>query len=147
MRFSDAIALGRTMIQPCPLAVFGDRNNGCAQGMAIAAVGGYDRWTAGYTSRDFWPWTIKHEEIPCACQSRGGYGENTLGVVAHLFDKHVFGDKTWTLDQLIDWVRSIEPPEPEEALAVSTQPDRALEHVRCGDGISGKILGVNPNPV
>ena len=31
------------------------------------------------------------------------------GIVVHLFNKHVMGDKTWTLQALADWVSQFEP--------------------------------------
>src|SRR5437899_8234398 len=61
-----------------------------------------------------WQWTrrIVTEQ---SCES--AIGEHNLGeAITHLFDTHVmqpkeWGVKAWTLDQLIDWVRSVEPAE------------------------------------
>ena len=39
----------------------------------------------------------------------------TLGSISiHLFNDHVMTKKEWTMDQLIDWVATVEPPDPEE---------------------------------
>jgi hypothetical protein len=35
-------------------------------------------------------------------------------VIVHLFNYHVVTAKDWTIERLADWVRSIEPPEPNE---------------------------------
>jgi len=51
---------------------------------------------------------------------------NLSMVVVHLFNDHVMTRKDWTLDQLIDWVRSVEPADPEEKAseaAVSNVPE------------------------
>jgi len=37
-----------------------------------------------------------------------------MNIIVHLFNYHVMTKKDWTMDQLIDWVRSVEPPDPEE---------------------------------
>jgi hypothetical protein len=43
-----------------------------------------------------------------------------IGIV-HVFNYHVCTVKDWTLDQLIDWIRTIEPAE-EEAPVAAEEP-------------------------
>jgi hypothetical protein len=125
MRLSEAIALGRTLIHPMPGFVLDYAGlNGCALGMGYKASGGTEKvhpleCTIGLEEViRVWPWlenTIK--QLPCKCESSL---YNYAQVIGHLFDDHIMdgtidsgplpGDR-WTLDQLIDWVRSVEPEE------------------------------------
>lgn len=68
-----------------------------------------------------WPWLDgKKVTIPCDCEY-AGCSRHTGMVIAHLFDKHVMSThKHWTLEQLIDWVRSVEPEEPTETNTETT---------------------------
>ena len=117
MRASTAINLGRSMIR----WVAGTRNDGhgsgCALGMAEKAVG--HTWD--------WSWsTSATMSFPCTCNLRAaimGSGCewsfhtapcSAMNIIVHLFNYHVMTKKDWTMDQLIDWVRSVEPPDPEE---------------------------------
>jgi hypothetical protein len=91
---------------------------------------------------ELWPKTaVKYVLVPCKCNlDRWGI----QGVIQHLFDHHVyreFGTKSvWTLDQLIDWVRSVEEddgPMPVEARtgAAAEEPslaENARADVPCG---------------
>src|SRR5207248_7167494 len=64
--------------------------------------------------------------LPCGCEKGtmimgsgcgGTFYSGSMVVVnaiVHLFNYHVMTKKDWTMDQLIDWVRSVEPPDPEE---------------------------------
>jgi hypothetical protein len=123
MRLSEAIALGRTAIQPASGRVFNsDRTRGCAFGMAGAAIGA--KWSSAVLEHDTeraWPWLRGESIRPCKCphwRQSGTY----LQAIAHLFDAHLMQDRCYwwdigeeaepmTLDQLIDWVRSVEPQE------------------------------------
>jgi hypothetical protein len=60
MRLSDAIALGRTLIKPnpCYTLLCGE---GCACGMALAAVGEI-RGTR-LTLAEHWPWTASNGDL------------------------------------------------------------------------------------
>lgn len=127
MKISTAIALGRTMIK----AIAGTRNNGfgegCALGMAEAAIG-----TTGApfgASEEAWPWILsRRSPLPCGCTGSvmfGGcnhepyYGRSLpfVSSIVHLFNYHVMTKKDWTLDQLIDWIASVEPADLEEIVA------------------------------
>ena len=60
-----------------------------------------------------WPWVRTLRKYPCGCVP----GEDVVAaVIAHVFDRHVAAGE-WTREQLADWIRQIEPPEPSEAVA------------------------------
>ena len=131
MRLSDAIATGRVAVIPRGgMFLFGD-GSGCALGMAGVAAGllSLNRIAGcGEIDKFFrqWPWTRDLRFVPpCRCY---GY-ERELGacqIIGHTFDEHVI-TRDWTLDQLIDWVRSVEPAEPESAIAESLQSTELVE--------------------
>lgn len=115
MRLSDAIATGRVLVEHK-----GGNIAGCAIGMALASGGGADYMFQGLG--DMWHWTIQ-AVVDRPCGNCGGFfnnddgmmvmhGAGFSGALAHMFDVHVMQEKDWTLDQLIDWVRSVEPNEP-----------------------------------
>jgi len=126
MRLSDAIALGRTLLTPYA-GVIEYNGKGCAIGMGLKACGKSANVHDALTDAG-WGWTgnfnIPHP-MPCGCtRYEVNIGMNHGGsLIAHLFDFHVFGKRDWTLDQLIDWVRSVEPaeatPQTEQAVAES----------------------------
>lgn len=123
MKISTAIALGRTMIKP----LGGTRRNtsgdsGCAIGMAESAIGYPARFEA------VWPSScLKRLPLPCGCSGNIMLGSMAIGLssgretlisaIVHLFNFHVMTAMDWTLDQLIDWVASVEPQDPEEVNA------------------------------
>lgn len=113
MRLSEAIALGRVLLTPIPGNYFSGDNSGCALGMGLAGVGCKSRDTA-VIEKDLdkhWSWMNNRiPSLPCGCVSTNF---DIATNIVHLFDEHVCGNKDWTLDQLIDWVRSVEPAEPE----------------------------------
>jgi hypothetical protein len=122
MRLSQAIALGRTLCSPVPATQDDLNGGGCALGMGARALG--LKFFHGYSLNEInYPTLRNRVEMPCSCDlPRGDYWYGTLGgAIAHFFNEHVFGAKDWTLDQLIDWVRSVEPaeetPRPTDALA------------------------------
>jgi hypothetical protein len=111
MRLSDAIAMGRVLIKLNP-GLFLDPfcNQGCALGMGLAAVDGRKVKDNQERIAELWPWTSD------ICP-RGSRNENTrfcerwsyaheIGAMAY----RVY-EKLMSLDQLIDWVRSVEPEE------------------------------------
>lgn len=132
MRLSEAIALGRTLLNPVPGSLFAGEDGGCAQGMALRCIGKKTTAESRLGIGDDWPWTLEVVgKFPCECVegrpeifSDGWFPyADTRSAIAHLFDSHVMGrHQDWTLDQLIDWVRSVEPAEPplpEQAIAES----------------------------
>ena len=118
MRLSDAIAMGRMLAKPCPGAYIRSGPEACALGMAaLAAINlPHVRITSTEILAE-WPWLRIVLPIPCECG-----GETSVRyIIEHLFDDHVIdrhGCNVWTLDQLIDWIRSVEPAEAEEVQAM-----------------------------
>lgn len=125
MKLSLAIATGRTVLTPYAGYFLARGQRGCALGMAGIADGlalveegprvAIENYKAIETH---WPW-LKTEGPKCpVCGNSSNHFYTDL--IAHIFDAHVAGIKSeWTLDQLIDWIRSVEPAEPatEEAQA------------------------------
>lgn len=110
MKLSEAILLGSTVVR-CGERhdpKFEDRTAkvGCALDMACVAAGGRN-W---YETERYWPWTGERapKEIVEFAQSVPEW----KFVIAKLYDCRVLRDKTWTLDQLVSWVASVEPLEP-----------------------------------
>lgn len=138
MKMSLAMALGRTMIK----ALAGTRSNGdgygCALGMAEAAISKTDTWSA---SEHVWPWILSPVgPLPCGCTGRVmGSGCNyesydgspvvSVKSIVHLFNYHVMTKKDWTLDQLIDWIASVEPADPEEVVVAPEPVEKEIVQV------------------
>lgn len=119
MRLSDAIALGRTLMPFNP-----DCWCTCAVGLAGAAIGKtIDRWCE--VTLDF-PLLSAEFKIPrTAFNTSGSYtavqGPCRKAVIGELRPCwFIISNLAWavkekriTMDELIDWVRSVEPPEAE----------------------------------
>jgi hypothetical protein len=104
--------------------------------MAGQAIGGFKGDEFGIISMqdaiNEWPWLHTWIKGACSCPSWATVGTISQAI-AHLFDAHVMQDKRyqdlsaknepWTMEQLIDWVRSVEPDEAPPSLpdAVATQ--------------------------
>ena len=123
MRLSEAIALGRTTIEKFIAAEL----NGCALGMAANAIGIKKDYCQLYEA---WPWLGAMEFSRCpvdGCPHPSFMAPAHR--IGHLFDAHVVcvGEPftRWTLDQLIDWVRSVEPNED-----ASESAEQLLEEIR-----------------
>ena len=112
---SVAILLGRHTIEhpnACDIEA-------CAIPMALNAVGissagedVFDRLITPYhTLTDYWPWLCgKQIECPWCHTDIGGGAIMGAAVVFHPFDHHVSNGEI-TLEQMCDWIRSIEPAE------------------------------------
>lgn len=104
MRLSDAIALGRTLLIARSMGKSKNfpccgPNEGCALDMAVAAIGvKSNRWL---DAQNHWGWLNK---------SASPFDSWAL-VLGTTFDREVMIRKSMTMDQFIDWVRSIEPNE------------------------------------
>jgi hypothetical protein len=104
MRLSEAIALGRMLLSP-KVAGKGSTlncgpNEGCALDMALAALGvESNSWC---DAKRHWNWLNK-----TANNSMNTWAF-TVGIK---FDMQVLFSKSMTMDEFIDWVRSIEPNE------------------------------------
>lgn len=118
MRLSDAIAMGRVLVSELKAGSM----DGCVLGMAAKAIG---TPTSGNMGDCFsklerqWPWL--RNEVPEGVVSTAG---NWTGAIWYRFDIEVMIERTLTLDQLIDWVRTIEPPE--TVGAAPTNPDQPV---------------------
>lgn len=119
MRASEALIAGSTMMKAMPYRMTNeDQSLGCALGMMGKAMG------CACCTGSYFGWL--HEDLkvltPCGC-SYNLYPAGTAdpdidtnyliasywGCVAHIFNQHVCGDKTWTIEQLADWVESVDP--------------------------------------
>jgi len=101
MKLSDAIALGQHLIKWTNGRTLYD-GQGCACGMALAAHGEQLADVGDFYNR--YPWAKEH---------------GLWVQITHEFDRVLRGQLT--LDQLIDWVRSIEPAEEEAPVAAIEQ--------------------------
>jgi hypothetical protein len=123
MKLSDAILLGSTLLAPQAGRQYSAENqSGCALGMAalargctfhtVHAVPPQERRTLGVEG--VWgTWTLALIRRPCKCFFLLVPRKlRVKEIIAHLFDYHVVRKKDWTLEQLVDWVRTVEPVEP-----------------------------------
>jgi hypothetical protein len=139
MKLSDAIALGRTLCKSVPYEQDDLQGGGCALGMAARAMDTHvvGRFWIGITNGGSAAVFLgKPAEYPCGCKwhtslmVRDDTHNKAYRIVGlaliHVFNEHVHGDHTWTLDQLIDWVREQE---------AKYEPEGAKTEV-CSDAIS-----------
>ncbi len=112
MRMAQAILLGSTMLK-WVRGVIDSGDGGCALGMANA--GGVD-WSSQR-------WINQHldAQLPCDCDTTKqimcggaimGWFDTRwtkLNTLVHLFNYHVMTTKDWTIEQLCDWVDSVDP--------------------------------------
>jgi hypothetical protein len=125
MRLSDAIATGRVTIEKLEAGLL----KSCVLGMALNAIGRSDATdesvpckVSGYAViQATWPWTSTRIRHPL-----WGHYEYAYALIYQLFDDFVM-KRRMTLDELIDWVRSVEPAEPEPAVAESLQSTELVE--------------------
>ncbi len=122
MRISEAIALGRTLIQPLAgVHLTGDQTQGCAWGMVQMAAGRDNMQALHIASNRIFL------TLPCGCTGNIIKGGMTLGrstgrealdiAIVHLFNDHVMTKKDWSMEKLIDWLATVEPADPEEVQA------------------------------
>lgn len=113
MQLSEAILIGSVGIQ----AFAGERCNfstsdkqGCALGMAEFAIG---RFGSSCAAEKEWPWLegeYSGKYYPCGCCKAPSWANYTC-VIAQTFNNHVMGKGDWTIEQLADYVRTVEPRE------------------------------------
>jgi hypothetical protein len=122
MKLSDAILLGSTMVAAeADGQYFPENQAGCALGMAAIAKGCrfhrvprgslplVDRRTMGVEGV-LGNWVLALVARPCQCWRFFTPREMPIkDIIAHLFDRHVMVRKDWTLDQLAEWVKTVEP--------------------------------------
>jgi hypothetical protein len=125
MRLSEAIALGRTLCVSVPFKQDDGEGGGCALGMAARAVGKERMYGLQQIFECDFKVIGQPCASPCGCGIDNWFSQTVGESITHVFNKHVHGDKTWTLDQLIDWVRSVEPAE------TQAQPEPSTELLTC----------------
>lgn len=132
MRLSIGIMMGRHTIEN-PV---GGILDACAIPMALNSVGrkllgapdrGITIFEAElYPGNDYsqiveeWPWLIGFK-TQCKWCDDGCILYGTQ-IIFHPFDTHVMRNGTITLEQMCDWIHSIEPAEPEESAASELIP-------------------------
>lgn len=123
MRLSEAILAGSVLI---PKTAPGNIDM-CAIGMAIKALGLPTRTDLGVNYNALfvnWPWT-ERADLPKPCDCAVAAGEPVYVSIYHIFDSHIFDPYyDWTLDQLCQWVDSVDPT-PKETVEES----QAVEEV------------------
>lgn len=134
MRLSDAIGLGRTLVR---VHRAGDIR-GCALGMSFLAIGGNpaDVGPNFESIKAEWPWLKERRFDPL--YSPNNSSANFIAYCKSVwlrFDDLVMGGGM-TLDQLIDWVRSVEPPEP-DAPQISTEVNQPTQEAVTSDTNGG----------
>lgn len=112
MRLSDAMALG-PMVAKLNRGQFTlDECEGCAMGVALRATGYRGKLGNMFTVRKYWPWAT--DAVWFAITKR--YFEVVAG--------------TMTFEELLDYVRSVEPAEQEEP-----QQEALAEQATVGRGL------------
>jgi len=117
MKLSEAILLGSSLLVPESGHLFrvglDGIERGCALGMACKAISHpISEYSTMPDVYEVWPWTMKPlKNVNVSCCER--LGHCTIGQgIAHIFDIHVSNGE-WSLEQLSEWVASIEPATPE----------------------------------
>ncbi len=120
MKLSEAILLGSTVLAPkAGGQLFTEKQAGCALGMAAVARGCSFRPVTHFDQKDkrtlgtegVWgSWVLTPVARPCKCWRFLVPREMRIkDIIAHLFDHHVMRRRNWTLDQLVEWVKTVEP--------------------------------------
>lgn len=141
MRAAEALRLGSLVMEPLfGQCVFNSEDDGmgCAIGMINKANGVPARRNHAHTMVVEYPWMRNlTSEIPCKCPS-SHTGETIVSVLAHVFNMHVAPGRpayvwnvvTLTIDQLADWLDSVDPTprqeEKTEVLTISTTCEKVF---------------------
>lgn len=128
MRLSDAIALGRVLMPKMKRGTL----EGCALGMGLLAVGRSTFSECAYDGENYvgllqeWPW------LSAELSSMDDRYKTTMPFfLGGMFDEDVMNNKSMTLDQFIDYVRSIEPNEDVVEATSTTRKGSANEGDKC----------------
>lgn len=123
MQLSESMGMGRVLLKPRPfLLLTDDGTGGCALGMAGKATGTQCTFD-GIAER--WPWLVDVFKTPQCPVCQEPYVAYFI-LIGHIFDHHVMVQKDWNFDQLIDWVRSVEPPEETATESYPVQIEQAV---------------------
>lgn len=132
MKLSEAILAGSTGIRAIAGTRYGFKEgspHGCALGMAEFSIGLFGHPVGAEGNWEWLNQSYTAEFFPChCCPTLRGSTYST--VIAQTFNNHVMGRKDWTLEQLVDYVRSIEPAEetdPELAEQYRAEEEAAAE--------------------
>jgi hypothetical protein len=124
---SEAILLGSSQIRWLAGTRGHNTGAGCALGMAEIANQGSGRYRGAET---IYPWLTQEvsSHLPCGRGHKyydvSGFHDRYSTAIAHIFNEHVMGDHTWSIEQLADWVRSVEPPATKEEVVVQPHKRR-----------------------
>lgn len=106
MRAHEALILGSGVMRPAPGIIANSTETaGCALGMIGKATGSPHNWLVKF------PWLANKHQCcftPC-CHQPVPVDGSVANVITHIFDVHVFGDQTWTLERLADWINRQDP--------------------------------------
>lgn len=112
MKFSELMLTGNTVAKARP-GSFRSQAGDSACALGLAAIGNGCTFgsygTAGVSTERtgnaelLWPWLTNFAKRPCHCFWKP---RNMMvrDIVTHLFDHHVFGFRTWSLERLGEWV-------------------------------------------
>jgi hypothetical protein len=122
MRTSEALMMGSLQLSPKPYCVDDGNGFGCAIGMIDVANGRVStHWSGGDVE-----WMILGVPLPCSCKTTCELWTAASAMI-HLFNEHVCKDiftpnrlqpyggedytmaDKWTLEQLADWLESVDP--------------------------------------
>jgi hypothetical protein len=124
MKLSEAILLGSTVLAPKAGIQYSstpEAQYGCALGMAAIAnacsfVKNNEPIPKGDSARSLgtagvWgEWVREETRRPCSCWFLMPRTMPVQEVITHIFDHHIMGKRhDWSLDQLVEWVRTVEP--------------------------------------
>ena len=121
MKLSEAILLGSTVLAAKAGGQhFSENQAGCALGMAAVARGctfGPARHPVDkkeqrtLSAERIWgDWLLHTVVRPCRCWRFAIPRKRRVkDIIAHIFDYHVMTKRNWTLEQLVAWVKTVEP--------------------------------------
>ena len=122
---SEALMLGSTLLRPKAYTLNDGNGNGCALGM-IAEARGFRRDRSGAYPLEAGRGVPWGDDYPCTC-----VGPISSPLV-HIFNEHVCGDRTWTIEMLADWLRRFESDE--ESAPEAAAPRRGLTAIAVAVG-------------
>jgi hypothetical protein len=118
MKASEALRKGSKMVEPVRGMIEEYQTGKCC---ALGMIGKAARGAASRYYEDFeWMWQ-RGTKLPCGCTDAMIMGGGALCVdrtsiearigatVVHLFNYHVMTEGDWTIDQIADWLDTLDP--------------------------------------